>query len=88
MDVPGTMRCPVCRAKFRSTRECTRCGADLGNIMKLAAGAHLDREAARKAMLALNFEKAGELAAAAQKAHATDPGRRLALLTSWLAAGL
>jgi hypothetical protein len=56
--------------------------------MMLSAGAQLYRADARKSIYALNFEKARELAAAAQKEHATETGRRLLLLTSWLNAEL
>ena len=88
MDIKGSLRCPVCRAKFRGTRECSRCGADLTGIMVLSARAQLYRANARKSLYALNFEKAHELAAAAQKEHATATGRKLLLLTSWLKAEL
>ncbi len=84
MDIKGSLRCPVCRAKFRGTRQCSRCGADLTGIMVLSARAQRYREKARKSLYALNFEKAHELAAAAQKEHATETGRGLLLLTSWL----
>ena len=84
----GSLRCPVCRAKFRGTRECSRCGADLGGIMMLSASAQRYRADARKSIYALNFEKARELAATAQKEHATETGRRLLLLTAWLNAEL
>lgn len=36
-------RCPVCRARFRESVECRRCGADLEPLMLLLAGAHLFR---------------------------------------------
>ena len=88
MGIEGSSRCPVCRAKFRGTRECSRCGADLSGIMKLSAGAQLYRAGARKSIYALNFEKARDLAARAQKEHATETGRRLLLLASWLNAEL
>ncbi len=84
MDIKGSLRCPVCRAKFRGTRQCSRCGADLTGIMVLSTRAQRYREKARKSLYALNFEKARELAAAAQKEHATETGRGLLLLTSWL----
>jgi hypothetical protein len=42
--------CPVCLARFRGTRECSRCGADLTMVMKLAARAWRLREAAREAI--------------------------------------
>ena len=88
MDRKGSLRCPVCRAKFRGTRECSRCGADLTGIMVLSVRAQRYRANARKSLYALNFEKAHEFAAAAQKEHATQTGRKLLLLTSWLNAEL
>jgi hypothetical protein len=56
--------------------------------MILLARAQRYRANARKSLFALNFEKARELAAAAQKEHATETGRKLLLLTSWLKAEL
>jgi len=88
MDLKESLRCPVCRAKFRGTRQCSRCGADLTGIMVLSARAQRCRATARKSLYALNFEKAHELAAAAQKEHTTETGRKLLLLTSWLKAEL
>jgi hypothetical protein len=52
--------------------------------MTLSARAQLYRQNARKAMYALNFDKAHDIAAAAQKIHSTETGKRLLLLTSWL----
>ena len=84
----SSSRCPVCRAKFRSTRQCSRCGADLTALMILSARAQHCRGNARKSLLSLEFEKAHEFAAAAQKEHSTETGRKLLLLTSWLNAEL
>jgi hypothetical protein len=56
--------------------------------MILSARAQRARANARESLYALNFEKAREFAAAAQKEHATETGRRLLLLTSWLNAEL
>ncbi|MEJ2170418.1 MAG: hypothetical protein P8X90_33385 [Desulfobacterales bacterium] len=56
--------------------------------MILSTKAQRNRIKARKSLLALNFEKAHQLAAAAQKEHATEAGRKLLLLTSWLKEGL
>ena len=81
-----SLRCPVCRAKFRGTRECSRCGADLTTLMILSAKARLCRNNARTAIHSGEFEKAHDLATEAQKTHATQTGRRLWLLTSWLSA--
>jgi len=88
MELKGALRCPVCRAKFRGTRQCSRCGADLTGIMILVARSQRYRENARKSLYALNFGKAHKLAAAAQKEQTTEMGRRLLLLTSWLKAEL
>jgi hypothetical protein len=56
--------------------------------MMLSARAQLYRADARKSIYALNFEKARDHAAKAQKEHATETSRRLLLLTSWLNAEL
>jgi len=89
MNINGSSSCcPVCRAKFRGTRQCSRCGADLTGLMVLSVRAQHCRVNARKSLFALNFEKAHEFAAAAQKEHATETGRKLLLLTSWLKAEL
>ena len=88
MDIKESVRCPVCRAKFRGTRQCSRCGADLTAIMVLSARAQGYRANAKKSLYALNFEKAHGLAATAQREHATETGRKLLLLTSWLKAEL
>ncbi|MBW1697386.1 MAG: hypothetical protein JRH18_17985 [Deltaproteobacteria bacterium] len=79
-----SLRCPVCRAAFRGTRRCSRCGADLTILMSLAATARLYREQARKAIESGDFQNAGRLAGKAQKMHATEHGRRLLLLSEWL----
>jgi hypothetical protein len=84
MHKKGPLRCPVCRAKFRGTRKCSRCGVDLTGIMVLSARAQRRRTNSRKSLYALNFEKAYEHATAAQREHATETGRKLLLLTSWL----
>jgi hypothetical protein len=84
VGMTGLFHCPVCRAKFRGTRECLRCGADLAMVMILPRRAQLYRESAKKAMYSLDFEKAHDLAIAAQQVHATETGRRLLLLTTWL----
>ena len=76
--------CPVCKAGFRGTRKCTRCGADLSNLMTIAAAARLYRNKARTAIKSRDFAKAHDLAADAQRLHATETGRRLLLFTEWL----
>ncbi|OEU48525.1 MAG: hypothetical protein BA872_04210 [Desulfobacterales bacterium C00003060] len=87
-NMEQALRCPVCRAKFRRTRECSRCGADLSTLMILSVKAMLCRKNARKAIHSGEFQRAYDLATDAQETHATHTGRQLLLLTSWLNAEL
>ena len=80
-------RCPVCQARFRGAGICSRCGADLGRLMVLAAQAWWLREAARRAVEAADFERASALATSAQQAQSTEAGEVLRRLSQWLAAG-
>jgi hypothetical protein len=77
--------CPVCQARFRGSAECSRCGADLGTIMGLAAGAWRMREAARDALAHDDFTRARALASKAQEICRTPAGRDLEMVSSWLA---
>lgn len=77
--------CPVCQARFRGSTECSRCGADLGTIMRLAAGAWRMREAARQAMAEGDLERARALAGQAQEICRTPVGGDLEMVSSWLA---
>ena len=77
--------CPVCQARFRGSRECSRCGADLGNLMRLAAGAWRMREAARDAISLGDLAGAQALASQAQEICRTPAGRDLEMVSSWLA---
>ncbi len=69
------MACPVCRAAFRGSVECSRCGADLRPLFELAARAWRLRQAARAALAAGEFTEAARLAAEAQAIQATEAGR-------------
>jgi hypothetical protein len=77
--------CPVCRARFRGSSECSRCGADLKTIMSLQARAWRLREAARQAISNGDPAKAGVLASTAEVLHHTPAGKRIIALSSWLA---
>ena len=77
MNDRATSRCPVCRATFRGTVQCSRCGADLTRLMKLEASAHRAREAAREALRNDDFAQAAEFAAHAQWLQPTPIGERL-----------
>jgi predicted amidophosphoribosyltransferase len=69
--------CPVCRAGFRGTAVCPRCGADLARVMSLAVRAWRSRESARDALAAEAWASARELASQAQRLHDTPAGRSL-----------
>ena len=76
--------CPVCQARFRGSTECSRCGADLGTIMGLAADAWRMREAARQAMAEGDVARARALAIQAQELCGTPAGRQLEMVSRWL----
>ena len=78
-------RCPVCQARFRGARICSRCGADLGPLMLLAVEAWQLRQAARQALDAGDVERALALAHEAQGIQGTGSGEALRLLGAWLA---
>lgn len=78
--------CPVCGAGFRSTRSCSRCGADLTPLMTLAAESWRLRKRAKKALRTGKFKACLDLAAEAERLHATESGRRLGNLARWLTA--
>lgn len=80
-------QCPVCRARFRGARICSRCGADLEPLMRLAAQAWTPREAARDAMAQGEFSRARELAVQAGKVQGGGVGEALVLLSAWLGLG-
>ena len=70
-------RCPVCQARFRGERHCSRCGADLEPLMLLAAEAFRLRESAREALAAGEFARAQALAGQAEQTQSTPPGEAL-----------
>ena len=76
--------CPVCQARFRGSRLCSRCGADLGPLMLLAVRAWRLREEAREALTRGELAEGRRLASAAQALHHTSRGASLALLAQWL----
>ena len=71
-------RCPTCRAAWRETAVCARCGTDLAPLMRLAAKAWQLREQARQALCA--GDRAADALAWARAAcqlQATPRGLRL-----------
>lgn len=79
--------CPVCQARFRGARICSRCGADLEPLMALAVTAWQLRQAARQALDAGDVERAMTLATEAQGVQGTESGEALRLLCAWLKNG-
>lgn len=77
-------RCPVCQARFRGVRICSRCGADLEPLMLLAVKSWQLRQAARQALDAGDVERALGLAIEAQGIQGTGSGEALRLLGAWL----
>ncbi len=65
---------------------CSRCGADLGPLMRLAVNAWRLRQAARQALEAGELDRALELADEAQHVHRTPGGEALRVLIEWLSA--
>ena len=76
--------CPVCRARFRGARICSRCGADLGPLMELSVQAWVLREAARASLAVGDFVGAHRSALEAQSKQVTEEGEALCLLSAWL----
>jgi hypothetical protein len=76
--------CPVCRARFRGSRECSRCGADLTMVMTLAASAWRARQVVRQALAADDFARMRDLASHAQQICYTEAGKNLTELGAWL----
>ena len=80
-------RCPVCQARFRGARICSRCGADLEPLMVLAVKAWQLRQAARQALDEGDVERALGIATEAQGIQSTESGEALRLLGAWLKTG-
>jgi len=76
--------CPVCRASFRGSTSCSRCGADLTTIMRLQAEAWRLRQAAREAIREGHPTRARDLAKKAQEIQRTSRGAHLEFVTGWL----
>lgn len=87
MNQGAAPACPVCGARFRGARECSRCGADLSVLLRILARAHRHREAARAALAAGDLPEATRQAARAEALHGTTAGRQLALVCELLNAG-
>jgi len=77
-------RCPVCQARFRGARICSRCGAGLEPLMLLTVKAWQLRQAARQALATGDVERALGFAIEAQGVQGAGSGDALRLLSAWL----
>lgn len=79
------MTCPTCRAPWRETSECPRCGSDLAPLMRVCAAAWRHRRDAAAALAAGQWSDAIHHASEAQQLQRTDAGNDLVLLAYLLA---
>lgn len=76
--------CPVCKARFRGQRQCSRCGADLSRLMLVMARAYNLRRQAQRALLEARYHDACELVQEAQSLHRTALGRKMLVVARTL----
>ena len=77
----AVLKCPVCRARFRGTTDCSRCGADLSPLMRLAGRAWLARQRAIHSLLSGEPHLAAELASEAASIKSSYENHALVTLT-------
>lgn len=73
-------QCPVCKARFRAQRQCSRCGADLSRLMLVVASAYQLRCQAGQALRETRYRAAYELSTKAQDLHHTTLGQKMMLV--------
>ena len=73
-------QCPVCKARFRSQRKCSRCGADLSRLMLVFARAYQLRCQTGRALREARYADAYEFASKAQNLHHTALGQKTMLV--------
>jgi len=81
------MTCPTCRAPWRETPECPRCGSDLTAVMRTAAAAWRHRRAALAALSAGRDAEALGHAREALALQATEEGAALVFVARVVHAG-
>jgi hypothetical protein len=79
-DLRSPACCPVCRARFRGSSQCSRCGADLTPLMLLMTHAYVMRQAARQSLREGDWQAALDSARAAQRLHSTAEGSLLKVI--------
>ena len=80
----ASVRCPVCKARFRGQRQCSRCGADLSRLMLVVGRAYALRRQAKRALLEARYGAACELAGKAQSLQHTALGQRILVVARTL----
>jgi hypothetical protein len=70
---PAILKCPVCGASFRGSAICSRCGTDLGPLMRVAATAWKARQQARRDLQSGDLLSALRCSTAAWKLHHCGP---------------
>lgn len=77
----GPFQCPTCKAAWRNTVTCQRCGTELTSLMQAAVHAWTLRQAARAALCERHCPaEALALARASCRFHNTPQGQRLVAL--------
>ncbi len=76
--------CPVCNAKFRGTVFCSRCGADLSQLIKIVLRSYNVRKSSYNAILSGNYIIAQKQLSEAQFLCCTPRGEQLQKLLSML----
>jgi len=87
-DLLSSASCPVCRARFRGSSQCSRCGADLAALMLLAAHAYVMRQATRQSLMRGDWQAALNSARSAQRLHSTAEGSLLSFICTTAAEAL
>ena len=77
----------MCRARFRGSRVCSRCGAELDRLMTLTVEAWKLRQQTRAAIRTADYAAAEQFATSAQALRATSEGAFLLGLARWLRNG-
>jgi hypothetical protein len=80
-DLRNAASCPVCRARFRGSSHCSRCGADLTVLMLLATHAYVMRQAARQSLREGDWQAALDSAQAAQRLQSSPEGSLLCVIS-------
>lgn len=79
----GTPCCPVCHARFRGAKTCSRCGADLTPLMLILLRAQRLRELAREALTRGDYDKSLKWTRVSLKLYQCEEALDLEALAQW-----